>query len=262
MLTGRASAFQTALAKGDDEIAAIRAATECLYPWQGGQDEEPVADDVVHPTPVGRSLSGAFERGSQIAVAWLGTFSEPLPVSPPLGDLERWCAMASGAEGRPEWWSIPLMPQVLTTSRAVGEGSLSVFAPEDDLGRSAARLYRCHTSDADRVYEVDSMESWRALIDRFPMDVTRSRRDIWGKGQRWFIPNWYDVASEFDIVHLTTTAYLELAGRVLAVEDGMTMVAGWGPDESVWLREATVDPASVKDLVRVKGEWRRANVSD
>lgn len=262
MLTRRAIAYETALAKRGDEIAAIRAATECLYPWQGGPAEEPLAAEGLNSTAVGPALSGAFERASQIAVAWLGTFPEPLPVSPPLEDLERWCATASGDEDQPEWWSIPLMPQVLTTSRAVGEGSLSLFAPEDDLGRAEALLYRCQTSDADRVYEVDSLESWRALIDQFPMDVTPSRRHIWGEGQRWFLPNWYAVASEFDVVHLTTTAYLQLAGRVLAVQDGMTMVAGWGPDESVWLREATVDPASVKDLVRVKGEWRRARVSD
>ncbi|MBF4609483.1 hypothetical protein [Curtobacterium sp. VKM Ac-1393] len=257
-MTDRETVFDRARKAGYEELAALRAATECLYSWQGGALEVISTTDVA-PATVSTLLSGPLEKKSQVAIAWLGEFAEPLPVSAPNEDIRHWCARAAGLESRPEWWSLPLMPQVLTTSRAVGEGSLSLFAPEDDLGRLEAQLYQHESLETDRVYEISSPSSWCALVDAFPLDVTASRRNTWGEDQRWLLPNWNLVASEFDVVHLTSTGYLETAGLILPVREGATMLAGWGPDESVWLREATIDRSTAIAVVRVGSEWKRPN---
>lgn len=46
------------------------------------------------------------------------------------------------------------------------------------------------------------------------------------------------MSQHFDAVHLTVAAYLNTAGRAIPVEpDAATLLAGWAPDETVWLTD-------------------------
>jgi hypothetical protein len=51
----------------------------------------------------------------------------------------------------------------------------------------------------------------------------------------WLQPECASVAGEWDGVHVTVGAYPEGAHRPLPVGAGMTIFAGWNPDETVWL---------------------------
>lgn len=52
------------------------------------------------------------------------------------------------------------------------------------------------------------------------------------------IPDWPRVAGDYDGVHLSVAGYLGTAGRAIDVGDGWASVlAGWNPDETVWLHD-------------------------
>lgn len=80
-----------------------------------------------------------------------------------------------------------------------------------------------------------------ALVELYPLDVSLSRRHDWwramGRSGTWLIPDWVQVAADFDAVHLTVSAYLSTAGRALSVGDAATALVGWNPDQSFWLTD-------------------------
>lgn len=52
------------------------------------------------------------------------------------------------------------------------------------------------------------------------------------------VPDWEQVAGQWDAVHLTTLGYLSGATRALPVDtDTATMIAGWNPDTTIWLTD-------------------------
>ncbi len=58
-----------------------------------------------------------------------------------------------------------------------------------------------------------------------------------GWADSWLIPDWADVAADFDAVHLTVAGYLTTAGRIMRVAREATLLAGWNPDETYWLND-------------------------
>jgi hypothetical protein len=140
------------------------------------------------------------------------------------------------------WWSTPVGSGVPTTTRDLpGAGAVGLGLVEDGLGWSSARSWPVSPSPDARVYEVTSPDSWAALVGRFPLDVSYSRRHDWwrvtGLSGRWLIPDYQAVAAEYDGIHVSAAAYLSVAGRPVAVGDGRTMLAGWDPDETFWLAD-------------------------
>ncbi|SDY63785.1 hypothetical protein SAMN05660209_03348 [Geodermatophilus africanus] len=117
---------------------------------------------------------------------------------------------------------------------------------EDSLGWESARSWPVSPpAQTARVLEVTGPVAWVTLVERFPLDVTASRRHDWwratGRDSAWAIPDWAAVAEEFDAVHLTVDGYLATAGRALPVRtpDGPagTVLAGWDPGATWWLTD-------------------------
>jgi hypothetical protein len=93
------------------------------------------------------------------------------------------------------------------------------------------------------------------LCREYPLDVTASRDPMWsvsvGHSAEWVIPNWQAMSADWDAVHLTIAGYLAAATTRVHVADGKaSVIAGWAPDETVWLRS---NPAATSAVV----EWRR-----
>jgi hypothetical protein len=110
---------------------------------------------------------------------------------------------------------------------------------EDQLG--SERAVTTAVGEPGRTYEVRGAGDWVALCRQFPLEVTASRRHDWfratGVDRRWVIPDWSLVAEAWDAVHLSVVGYLTAAGRALPVDgDVATVVAGWHPDSTIWLR--------------------------
>lgn len=107
------------------------------------------------------------------------------------------------------WWSFP---QGLL--RTVGHLPAGLNLVEDSLGWVEATAIPVR--GAGRTLEIRTPEDWAELCQRFPLEVTASRRHDWfnttGRNRRWVIPDWEQVAAQWDAVHLTVLSYLRGAG--------------------------------------------------
>ena len=152
------------------------------------------------------------------------------------------------------WWSDPAMSGLPVTTRALpGLGAARLVMVEDGLGWKLARCWPLRPRAGVRIYEVDGPAAWAALVARFPLEVTRSRRHDWwratGQSGRWLIPDYQAVAREYDAVHVSVLGYLTTAGvavpvpassaKAAAPADGetRTLLAGWDPDATWWLTD-------------------------
>lgn len=188
-------------------------------------------------------------------VQWLGDDGQ-LPLAPSFtgasGQLQRWRTRSLAEEAatvdRPaasnysgSWWSTPAHTALVTSTRSAADlGALTLRLVEDALGWTEAIVTPLRATRPPHVYELTGPDAWGELVARFPMPVSRSRRQDWwrttGVDGEWAIPDWAGVASAYDAVHLTVAGYLTTAGRALPVADDVgTVLAGWDPDQSYWL---------------------------
>jgi hypothetical protein len=163
------------------------------------------------------------------------------------------------------WWSAPLGAGTVSTTRecfgvlpAVGIG-----CREEWLGEERVEVWALEVDEDARVYEVRTREDWADLVRAYPREVTASRRHDWyrwsGREGPWVLPNWPAVANEWDGVHLTVGGYLTTSGVALEAGEGATLLAGWNPDETVWLRDVFRD---VRRLAPWQGEPGPAALPD
>jgi len=169
-------------------------------------------------------------------------------------ELRYVAARQRGEVGGGPWWSMP--PGYLSRATAAWPefGPAGLYLEEDSRGPSTVCATPVGAPPAN-TYEVPDAESWARLCTDYPLDVTASRDYLWrdaiGHSDRWVIPDWQAMAADWDGVHLTISGYLAAATTLIDVSDGTaSVIAGWGPDETVWL---TGRPA----IMGAPVEWRR-----
>lgn len=130
---------------------------------------------------------------------------------------------------------------------------LGLESVEDGFGwtRGTVTLFDVTPAAAPKVFEVDGPAAWVELVRRFPLDVTSARRHDWfevaGLDVPWFIPDWRQVADEYDAVHVSLGGYLAAATRALPLgsagpkSGAHTMLAGWDPDQTYWFGAPLVE---------------------
>lgn len=169
-----------------------------------------------------------------------------------------------------EWWSTP--PDALWTSTSCWpEGSpVGLGLVEDDFGLERARACHLQIRPNTRICEIGTPEDWAELCRRYSLDVTAQHRYDWfettGRKGRWVIPDWSQVAEEFDGVHVSLAGYLRTAGSVIELGDDnlveaspslpaagntddltASLMAGWNPDTTYWLNDVITGIAEVVD---------------
>ncbi|MFW2514202.1 hypothetical protein ACNI3K_10535 [Demequina sp. SO4-13] len=257
-------------------LRALRETVDDAMYWQapGGGEvlaSRPELDEVlarmastIAGAPASAWLDSPLKRDDQHRVRWPSTeHSHGVPhtwdTSTPSAEvLAQWGAAVREEEStarkeRPAdpsapwggtWWSVPPLPLV-TTMRALGElGPVGLHLVEDSFGENAAVTVRVAVSPGARVLEIACAEDWADLCRRHSVDVTASRRHDWfrctGRAGDWVIPDWEQVAAQYDGVHLTGAAYLEASRVPIRVDDvRASVIAGWNPDTTVWLRDVT-----------------------
>jgi hypothetical protein len=155
------------------------------------------------------------------------------------------------------WWSTPRFTQLTATTPPIGDIAalglgcwVDVWKP---FGDADATVWSMEISSAARVLEICEPDDWRVLVETFPRDVTGTHDGEWrywtGKSGPWRLPDWERVATLYDGVHVTVGGYLSTSGLALPVAGGYTVLAGWVPGETLWLRDVATR------TVRV-GTWK------
>ncbi|MEV1006528.1 hypothetical protein [Streptomyces sp. NPDC049881] len=155
------------------------------------------------------------------------------------------------------WWSAPGFARgTATTGGRPGLPSVE-FVRFEDGGfpppGADVRVERLEIDPAARVAEIRGPDDWRELVARFPRDVTGTHDGEWrawtDRDGPWYLPDWEALAAHYDGVHVTVGACLAAFGLALPVGDGFTVLAGWTPDATVWVRDTATS-------VRTLGHWR------
>ena len=161
------------------------------------------------------------------------------------------------------------MAALVSTTRPLADlGAIQLAWHEDSLGFQDASIVSLTTVRAPKVWEIDQPQAWVDLVQRYPLDVTDECRDDWqrttGREGAWFIPDWNEVATEWDAVHVSVAGYLTTATRALPLAggDAATMLAGWNPDQTWWLTDilqSTTEPEQWHQSENSNGEsnWHR-----
>jgi hypothetical protein len=137
-------------------------------------------------------------------------------------------------------------------------------------GPVLADYWQLDVSANARMYEVGDEAAWVALVDRYPRNVSESRRGAWrnevsSRNGDLVLPNWRGVQDDFDGVHLTTMAFLELLGVPLTTRYGTTMIDFWTPDSTVWLNDVVTvqgQPKQWDEMRDWKSDYRDLILSD
>jgi hypothetical protein len=252
---------------------ALLAAVDSARYWQEPDDVDQVlTDDAVADMllPVAGAVTAAPAAGwwaeplcrdDQPAVAW--EFTDPPLTTGTHGRLVQWRTDTliddeRAARERPRdptaawgghWWSTPAGQRLVVTTRTRPALAADGFAPvglllvEDEMGWRTARSWPVHPPADVGVLELTRPADWVALVARYPLAVTASRRHDWwrttGWDGEWLVPDWTAVAEDYDGVHLTVDGYLSTAGRALSVPgtDARTLLGGWDPDAIWWLTD-------------------------
>lgn len=195
-----------------------------------------------------------LERFEQVRVAREEGTTPGMETVPSL--LARWAEQRRADEARAQrerprepsapwsgdWWSTP-SPALPSTTRVRPGGPFGLDIVEDSLGWERGEVREVSPAPG-AVLELLGPADWAELCRRWPLDVQASCRHDWfrvtGQDRRWVMPDWSAVAGEYAAVHLTVLGYLRTAARLVELGDGRASVlAGWNPDETIWLRDGT-----------------------
>ncbi|MFG1798371.1 hypothetical protein [Nocardia sp. NPDC049149] len=223
-------------------------------------------------------LASPADRTNQRWVQWWhrNEWYPKHPQPPDSADLRQWRDRAVADEERArwerpvdpsanvsgEWWSTPATTQRLATSRALPLlGAVQLALMEDSMGWDRARVWPGSVAASVRVFEIDAPDDWARLVEAYPLCVSASRRHDWyrtvGRDGDWFIPDWAAVAADYAAVHLSLLGYLTTPGRAIEVADGATMLAGWDPDVTYWLRDGCITVGDKEiEWLREDDRWR------
>lgn len=231
------------------------------------EELRPVADALVS-SPAARRWWDPVDRVDQRFLEWDGW---PRLAGPAVERAVREAMQAARAENaqglrrtrrhgipvRDCWWSVPeFAVQSLTTAGFNDVSAIALarfidaFTPLDETG---ATVWSMQIAPQARVAEITGPSDWQALVRSYPQDVTGTHAGEWGSDSElagpWRLPNWEQVMDHYDGVHLTIGGYVACSGLVLTAGGGFTMLAGWIPDATVWLRDVTTGH-------RRLGRWR------
>src|SRR5699024_10600304 len=232
----------------------------------------PIADAVAaHPATAW--WDAPLDRSAQAHVRyWSGEWEpslDPVDVRPA---MRRWREQRVTADrrdaGNPQWrstggqwWSDPAFSGVAWTTPSLPDlGPVRLYCTEDSMGWDRARVHPVVVDERARIFEVDGPGAWARLVEAYPLEVTYGKRGDWwkttGRDGRWWLPDWSAVAEDYDAVHVTVTGYLAAAGWAIPTADGATVLAGWGPAHTCWLRP---DRLVRTDVVE---QWHRVRSSE
>ncbi|QXQ10159.1 hypothetical protein [Paeniglutamicibacter sp. Y32M11] len=141
-----------------------------------------------------------------------------------------------------EWWSRPPAALLHSTGEFHDESPVGLWCVEDGFGWEKAESMAVTVPSSARIFEIVDAYSWAQLCSIYPLEITAQKRHDWyrtsGRVGRWVIPDFSQMARDYDGVHLGVAAYLLTAGESIEVDaERASMVAGWNPDQTYWFTD-------------------------
>ena len=214
--------------------------------------------DEVIPEPVRRAWSRPFQPESQVELA--------------TGPGKKFRPIQHHSVGQDDvnsrWWTLPVhrvpahiageappyrMCLRTTSGPWCGAPSVEFWGAEDaffdpwHLLEQEVPWRSVRPSFVPRVFEVRSADDWVQLVEAQPWwfpDDDDSVLGEWFAGHRVVEPNWARVADSHDAVHVTQLGHLDCAYAAIPCLGGITTLAGWGPDVTIWLRDPRINPTN------------------
>jgi hypothetical protein len=246
-------------------------------------EADPFEDDAVLLRRVGNVVEdfgfGPFAPWRSAAISSAQIVEELRPVAAKLAeaDIDWWWAQADttsqrcvgevvlaaeagraavlGAAARwpspDRWWSSVVDMNVLRSTRGPVAGTAAVaLACHDghEVWHEGEPVLTVRVQPGARIREIGQPQAWVDLVAEYPARLPAGPTNWtqWtGWAGEWLQPDWTAVAEDWDGVHVSLAAHLTTAYRLLQVGQAATFLAGWNPDETLWLGQAaTVDPGS------------------
>ncbi len=177
-----------------------------------------------------------IEKERQQVVTWTGVL--PPVLREPTSILHQLCVMQRAP-------GFPSPPRVMPSStRSLADGSpAGLWFVEDNLGELRAESIRLTVLDEPSVFEIASAVDWAELCVRYPLEYAESgdgagRSSLHNRANRLVVPDWVRVAEKYHGVHLQVGAYLAASALPIDAGNALSVVAGWNPDETLWLSSA------------------------
>jgi hypothetical protein len=177
-------------------------------------------------------------RGSE--QFWVRGADAPAPAAD--GQLPTWSDVLPDHDD--VWWVQP--PVGPPTSRQPPGDALPVAAVCPDWHEKRGprvEIWSVRAVPDARVFEVRGPDDWIELVRAHPRRVAADHaewRQWTGWTGDWIVVDWSAVARDWAGVHVTVGGWVTAAHRLLPVPGGATVLAGWNPDETVWLRDPPV----------------------
>lgn len=250
--SSKATIAKLAAALDDVDLSGIRS-HHLLEAFQASVDEarywqDPTGTDMVLASSLLReplSRIATHVASMDEAAWWFGPASgeqwesayipEELPRDEP-GSV--WEHVDDGWETSPGWGRV-------SSSRLLDRVPVHALLKEDRLGEDEEGR---QILNPPTVTEVDE-GLWRDLCMRFPNPAKRYRSECLdghgGPGKPWVSPNWAEVGREYEALHLSLAAYLQLSGAVMDLGEYRTVITGWDPDVTYYFREVEKGPRRI-----------------
>ena len=276
------SELTIALALGDYlEDRSFLLGSESWESWERVIIDDPaVAEDLqaigraLGALPGAAWLGGDVEPSLQAFVDWENSAGPPVlgtrdPLRKVQDDLSRESRPpGAGPHAGGEWWSAPAAAGVpYTTRRLRSFTAVELVCRDDSFGERRASVWSVNVAAGARVAEVHGLADWAGLVEAYPLDVTGARGLEWsgryGWAGPWLVPDWSRLARDWDGVHVSAEGYLRAQEQTASVRDGRTVLAGWNPDATYWLRDVISLTESVPERwiheSGARARWRKAS---
>jgi hypothetical protein len=181
----------------------------------------------------------ALNRQHWMAINWWGEKPPGEPVAPSRKQFKALAGLAPSDAGVK-----PFDVGMHTSTATAGELSswrlfLEPYRGASELYSLPWRTWQLAIEDGVRVAEIDSARAWVGLVEAFP----RTR-------DGFLVPDWREVAREFDAVHVSLRAVAAVQGFHVRASGGLIPPAFWDVESTFWLRWCFTGSRLVENVER------------
>lgn len=230
----------SALASPSQSFRLVSQALNMVDPFEARLDE--ILHRVNDVGENGRSLAIALLQSTELAWWWDGIdrarqMWSSLEASPRLADKDFDRRDRDDISRHELYAHKPLPLCVTSTASGAHESSFLVSTwqgTRDLFSRKAIHRSLVSIDPCARVFEITGPQSWHELVLRYPTALPANH--TFAGDREELVPNWPDVAHDWDGVHISLGALL-MSDQVWVTSDrGSTCLQGWGAESTHWLR--------------------------